>query len=256
MKSPGEEDDVELWPYDILFIRDVPEWKLQDVVSVTGDVKFPGKYALESPNERLSDVIERAGGFTEDAFVAGAVFIRPRLSEEIKNRNLESIVQQTQEAVLDSEGNIVMAPFLFLYQTDQISRIIIDMERVMESKLEDDVILEGGDSINIPKTPTGANILGMVASNGTIRWIRGKRISYYIDRAGGLTRNADAGGIRLVKANGKVVKASLRTGSIEQGDAIIVPQRLKKKSDWMSVLSEAVTIVGGLATSLYILLNI
>ncbi len=256
MKSPGEEDDVELWPYDILFIRDVPEWKLQDVVSVTGDVKFPGKYALESQNERLSDVIERAGGFTEDAFVAGAVFIRPRLSEEIKNRNLESIVQQTQEAVLDSEGNIVMAPFLFLYQTDQISRIIIDMERVMENKLEDDVILEGGDSINIPKTPTGVNILGMVASNGTIRWIRGKRISYYIDRAGGLTRNADAGGIRLVKANGKVVKASLRTGSIEQGDAIIVPQRLKKKSDWMSVLSEAVTIVGGLATSLYILLNI
>ncbi|MCD6500974.1 capsule biosynthesis GfcC family protein, partial [bacterium] len=108
----------------------------------------------------------------------------------------------------------------------------------------------------IPKTPTGVNVLGMVASNGTIRWIRGKRLSYYIDRAGGLTRNADERGIRLVKANGKVLKASLRTSDIEPGDAIIIPQRLKKKSDWMSTLSQTISILSGLATSIYILLRI
>ncbi|MCD6501895.1 capsule biosynthesis GfcC family protein, partial [bacterium] len=123
-------------------------------------------------------------------------------------------------------------------------------------RFEDDIVLEDGDSIYIPKTPTGVNVLGMVASNGTIRWIRGKRLSYYIDRAGGLTRNADESGIRLVKANGKVLKASLRTSDIEPGDAIIVPQRLKKKSDWVSTLSQTISILSGLATSIYILLRI
>ena len=256
LANPGSPEDVILWPYDILFIRNVPGWKLQDVVTIAGEVKFPGKYALGKPNERLSDLIERAGGFSDEAFVAGAVFIRPRLSQEIKNRNLENIVQQTQEAILDSEGNVVTAPFLFTYTPEQIARVIIDMDKVIGGRFEDDIVLEDGDSIYIPKTPTGVNVLGMVASNGTIRWIRGKRLSYYIDRAGGLTRNADEKGIRLVKANGKVLKASLRTSDIEPGDAIIVPQRLKKKSDWMSTLSQTISILSGLATSIYILLRI
>ncbi|HHS49948.1 MAG TPA: hypothetical protein ENN07_02415, partial [candidate division Zixibacteria bacterium] len=256
LENPFGPADLMLEPYDILFIRHVPGWKLQDVVTIVGEVEFPGKYALDRQNERLSDLIQRAGGFTDEAFIEGAVFVRPRLADEIKNRNLHSIVRQTQEAVLDTAGDIVTSPFLFSYTPDQIARIIIDLDRVVAGRFEDDIVLEDGDSIFIPTTPTGVNVIGMVASNGTIRWVRGKRLNYYIDRAGGLTRNADAKGIRIVKANGKVVKASLRTGNIEPGDAIIVPQRIKRETDWMKTLGETVSIVSGLATTIYILLRL
>ncbi len=256
IENPRGPDDLALLPYDIVFIRDMPGWKLQDVVTIVGEVEFPGKYALQNQNERLSDLIKRAGGFTDEAFVEGAVFIRPRLSSEIKSRNIENIVQQTQETVLDSTGSIASSPFLFVYTPEQIARIIIDVDRVLTGRFEEDIVLEAGDSIYIPKTPTGVNIVGMVASNGTIRWIKGKRLSYYIDRAGGLTRNADSGGIRLVKANGKVIKASLRTADIEPGDAIVVPQRIKKKPDWARAIGETVSILSGLATTIYVLMKI
>ncbi|MCK5833278.1 SLBB domain-containing protein [bacterium] len=256
LENPKGPEDILLRPYDVVFIRDVPGWKLQDIVTIVGEVEFPGKYALRSQNERLSDLIYRTGSFTDEAFISGAVFIRPRLADEIENRNLRSIVQQTQEAVLDSEGNIVTSPFLFIYTPEQIARIILDMDRVVAGRLDEDILLEDGDSIYIPKTPTGVNVIGMVASNGTIRWVHGKRLNYYIDRAGGITRNADVSGIRVVKANGKVIKASLRTGNIEPGDAIIVPQRIKKKTDWISTLGETVSIISSLATTIYILLKL
>ncbi len=254
--NPGGPKDILLQPYDILFIRDIPGWKLQDIVTIDGEVRFPGKYALIQQNERLSHLIERAGGFTPEAFLNGAVFLRPKLTVDIEGRNLHYVVQQTQEAILDSVGKIVPAPYLFRYDPEQLARIIIDMDRVVKGVPEDDIILENEDSIYVPKIPTGVTIVGMVASNGTIHWLPGKRVNYYIQRAGGFTRNADTGGIRLVKANGKVVKVSLRSSGVEPGDAIIVPQQLKRKTDWMSIVNQTVSVLSGLATTLYIILKL
>jgi len=256
IENPGGPEDLILESYDILFIREIPGWKLQDVVTITGEVKFPGKYALREQNERLSDLVKRAGGVTSDAFLNGAMFIRPKLAEDIKNRDLRSVVQQTQEAVLDSEGNVVTTPFLFTYTSEQLARIIIDMERVVDGVPGEDIILEAGDSVYIPKVPTGVSVVGMVASSGTIHWLPRKRVSYYIERAGGLTRNADKGGIRIVKANGKVLRVSLRSKDVEPGDAIIVPQRVKRRIDWMEIANQAVSIISGVATTIYIILKI
>lgn len=255
--NPGSEHDIPLLPYDVVFIRDVPGWKLHDIITITGEVKFPGKYALQKSYERLSEIINRAGGFTDEAFLNGAVFIRQSLSQTMRERNLQRVIQQTQEAVLDTLGNVVTAPFLFTYTPDQLRRIILDMDKaVVQGRLEEDIIMQAGDSIYIPKLPTGVSVVGMVASTGTIHWLPGKNIRYYIDRAGGLTRNADEDGIRLVKANGKVVRASMRTKGVEAGDAIIVPQQIKKRTDWGQILSQTVSIVSGLATTIYILLKI
>jgi protein involved in polysaccharide export with SLBB domain len=256
IESPGSDQDLLLTPYDMLFIRDVPGWKLQDVVTIVGEVQFPGKYALEKNDERLSDLIRRAGSFTQDAFLNGVVYIRPSVVQNAKSRNLYKVVHQTQEAVLDSEGNVITSPYLFTYSPELLARIIIDLDRAITGHTEDDIILEAGDSIYVPQKPTGVNVVGMIASSGTIHWLPGKNIRYYLDRAGGLTRNADEGGIRLVKANGKVVKASMRTTGVEPGDAIIVPQQIKKKTDWGTVLSQSVSVLTGLVTTLYIILKL
>jgi len=256
IESPGSAADISMEPYDILFVREIPGWKLQEVISITGEVKYPGRYALEKSNERLSDLINRAGGFTNESFLKGAVFIRPILTNIAEDRNLSGIVQQTQEAVLDSAGNIVKAPFLFTYTPEMLARIIIDMDKVIVGKDEDDIIMEPGDSVYVPKRPTGVSVVGMVASSGTIHWLPNKKVQYYISRAGGVTRNADKKAIRIVKANGKVEKVSMRSGNIEPGDAIIVPQLIKKKTDWGEIINDTVSIISGLATTLYIILRL
>lgn len=256
LENPGGPEDIILHPYDALFIREIPGWKLQDVVTITGEVEFPGKYAIRKKSERLSEIIERAGGFTSEAFMPGVVFLRPKLAEDIENKNLVSIVQQTQEAILDSGGVIIRPPLLFKYTGDQLARIIIDITKVMRGVPEEDIVLESGDSIHVPKTPTGVTIIGMVASSGTIHWVAGKNVKYYIERAGGYTRNADKSSIRLVRANGKVEKVSAGFHRVEPGDVVIVPQRIKKQTDLFSIVEQTVSILTGMATTIYILLRL
>ncbi|MGC9315957.1 MAG: hypothetical protein ACP5G4_10100, partial [bacterium] len=99
-------------------------------------------------------------------------------------------------------------------------------------------------------------VIGMVASSGTIHWIKGKNVKYYVERAGGYTRNADKSSIRLVRANGKVEKVSSGFGRVEPGDVIIVPQRIKRQTDVFSIIEQTVSILGGLATTVYILLRL
>lgn len=256
LSNPGGPKDIILKPYDAVFIREIPGWKLQDVVTITGEVKFPGKYAIRKNNERLSELIDRAGGLTSGAFLPGVRFLRPKLAKDIEGKNLVNIVQQTQEAILDSSGAIIRPPLLFKYSGDQLAQIIIDMEKVMRGLPEDDIILESGDSIHVPKTPTGVTVVGMVASSGTIHWVQGKKVKYYIERAGGYTRNADEDGIRLVRANGKVQKVSANYRKVNPGDVIIVPQSIKKQTDILSIINEAVSILSGMATTIYILFRL
>jgi len=256
LRNPGGPEDLVLKPYDALFIREIPGWKLQELVTITGEVEFPGTYAIQKKSERLSEIIQRAGGFTSEAFLPGVVFLRPKLAKDIESKNLVSIVQQTQEAILDTSGSIVRPPLLFKYSGDQLARIIIDIDKVLKGVPEDDIVLEMGDSIHVPKTPTGVTVIGMVASSGTIHWIKGKNVKYYVERAGGYTRNADKSSIRLVRANGKVEKVSSGFGRVEPGDVIIVPQRIKRQTDVFSIIEQTVSILGGLATTVYILLRL
>lgn len=253
---PGGPEDVLLQENDYLFIREVPGWKLTEVVDLQGEVNFPGKYALTKENERLTELIERAGGLTPEAFLKGCTFVRPAIQKNIQGHDLESIILSTQEAVLDSAGNLNISPILFTYDTTKLSRIIVDLEAAMKGNLEEDIILEDEDQIYIPSIPTGVSVVGAVPSSGTITYIKGKNVNFYINKAGGFTKNADKNELRLVKANGKVIKCSGRTKNIEPGDIIVVPQTIKKQTDWGNILKDAVAIVSGIATTVYILLRL
>lgn len=250
------QEDVLLQPDDYLFIREVPGWKLQEIVTVLGEVNFPGNYAIVRKEEKLSELIERAGGFTNDAYIKGAVFVRPSITEEAVRRDLRRIVENTQEAIIDSLGNIQRVPLLYTFREENLNRVIINLEKIVKGDKKEDIVLQDGDTIFIPRKPSGVSVLGSVASTGTIKYIKGKNVGYYLEKAGGFTRNADKGEIRLVKASGKVIKCGLRFRDIEPGDAIVVPQTVKKKTDWGKILQDSITIVSGLATTLYIILKL
>ena len=153
-------------------------------------------------------------------------------------------------------GNIQRAPLLYTFREENLNRVIINLEKILEGDKEEDIVLQDGDTIFIPKKPSGVSVLGSVASTGTIKYIKGKNVGYYLEKAGGFTRNADKGEIRLVKASGKVIKCGLRFRDIEPGDVIVVPQTVKKKTDWGKILQDSITIMSGLATTLYIILRL
>ena len=132
--------------------------------------------------------------------------------------------------------------------------MIISAKDVIRGKT--DIVLEAGDTIIVPKTPGEVSVIGAVALNGTVKFKEGKNARYYIKMAGGLTKNADADQIRLVKMNGRVEKISLGYDKISPGDVIIVPKKIERKVDVLAITSTIVSIISGAVTSLYIILRL
>jgi protein involved in polysaccharide export with SLBB domain len=239
---------------DIVSIRQIPEWELHRRVTIEGEVLFPGEYTLASRDETLWSALMRTGGFTEVAFPAGLVLERKSISSSTFSENLNRLVRSNGELREDSLGQVhEVDPVRF--DKASLDRIILDMTRLVESDgREGDLILQPGDKIYVPQTPPGVSVLGAVGANGTIKYESSKRLKYYLERAGGYTRQADKDGVRLVRADGRVFSGgAARKKEIQLGDAIVVPTEIKKEKNLMQSVSSVVSIVSGLATSVFII---
>lgn len=254
LENPRGPEDIVLQKDDFIQVLSIPGWKTQRIVTVLGEVRFPGDYALMSENEPLSSIIKRAGGFTPEAFLKGVWFIRPGIAEEVSRRNVRQIILNTQPLVLDTLGRLDTAAFFFNWSPAGLNRILIDIQKVMAGK--EDIVMKEGDTVLVPKTPDGVSVIGSVASNGTVKYKPGENVRYYIKQAGGLTHGADVSEIRVIKFNGTVVKASVGYDYVEPGDIIVVPRRIKTEIDWVVLFKDVVGILSGIATTIYILLRL
>jgi len=239
---------------DRLFIRKKPDWFLHRMITIEGEVKFPGRYALQTRDETLYDLIKRTGGFTNSAFPEGIIFRRKSIANSLKRQNLEEIITNSQPLQEDSLGNIKKVG-LISYNTENMNRIIIDMNKILSTDgVKGDVVLQSDDFIYIPEIPSGISVLGAVGANGTIKFVRNKKVKYYIERAGNFTSQANKKGTRLIKADGQAFSGGGILGKrVGIGDAIVVPTQIMKKRDWLKTVSTSVTIIGGLITSAFII---
>ena len=251
-QNPGV--DFFLKEDDQVFIREIPEWSLQKIVTVEGEVMFPGKYALEREKETLYQLLQRAGGLTPQAFPKGAIFLRPSIIRDVERKNVHDVVVSTQLLERDSLGNI-MPPSVTPFSPGRLNRVIIDLPSILREKGgESDIVLQEGDHLFIPKIPSEVQVVGSVGSSSSIRFLEGKKVKYYIDRAGGYTRNSDKSQTRLVRANGKVISGgSLRGKKVELGDVIVVPQKIKEDKDWMKFFANTAAILSGVATTVFVI---
>lgn len=239
---------------DRLFVRQIPGYQLHRMVSIEGEVRFPGRYALTGKNETLWQLLNRAGGFTEKAFPEGAIFKRGAIAEDLQRKDIDNVLEGSQPLLADSTGVLQPVRVLTL-KSQSMDRIIIDMESMIASGgTKSDFKLQSGDYIFIPEIPTGISVLGEVCANGTIKYQPDKKVKYYIDQAGGFTKRADKGEVRLVKANGRVY-ASGKVGNqrVDVGDVVIVPSEIKKEKDWLKFVSTSLSILTGVATSVLII---
>jgi protein involved in polysaccharide export with SLBB domain len=164
--SKGTAPEVTLEAYDNVLIFRQPDFELQRTVTITGEVMFPGTYALRSKDERLADIVHRAGGLTPRAYAEGIRFVR----------------------AVDNRG-----------------RININLEQALKEKSSRfNVIMQPGDSVGIPEYQPSVRIIGAVNSPGSVLYQKGAPLDYYLSAGGGFTRLAEKGQVSVRYANGEV----------------------------------------------------
>ena len=237
------ETGFKLRPYDIVSIHRNPDYQVQKYVYATGEVKYAGAYVLANKTERISDIIKRAGGLTEEANVNGAQLMR-RISEkerELQYRKLE--MASTKADSLEIFANINKTSY----------SVGIDLKSILDNTAND-VELEEGDSIYIPKMVNTVKISGEVLMPNTVAYVKGKSASYYVNQAGGVTENGKKSKAYIVYANGQA--SMLSKGKIEPGCEIIVPTKVDRKVDtakvsmWATLASTIATVGAVVATIL------
>ena len=218
-----EGQNFALKPYDVITIKRDPEFADMAIVSISGEVKYPGNYSLKSRNERLSDIIKRAGGLTEAGYAEGARFSRALSSNE-KERSLQLLEIAHSSDTVDVDKIAIK---------DRYS-VGIDLPTAINKPgSEKDVILRNGDQIIIPECNNTVRISGEVLYPNTVPFVEDKSASYYINQAGGVGYKGQRSKAFIIYANGQVSR--LYRGRVRPGCEIVVPTKPEKQADTQKV---------------------
>lgn len=235
------EQGFTLQPYDQVFVRRSPGYQAQQNVQVTGEVIFGGTYAMTTTEERLSDLVKKAGGATSKAYLRGAKLIRVANDEEKKRmRDVINLMnRQFGEAMMDSLGIRVEDTF----------SVGIDLEKAMaQPGSEYDLVLREGDVLSVPKLNNTVKVNGAVMMPNTVGYLSDKNANYYLDQAGGYALNAKKSKKFVIYMNGQVARIKGRSkDKIEPGCEIIVPSKKNKRVNVGEILGYASSF-GSLAT--------
>jgi polysaccharide biosynthesis/export protein len=213
---------VPLMPFDQVLILKAPNFEMQRMVQISGEVKFPGTYALTRKDERLTDLVARAGGLQPNAFVRGARFTRP---------------------------------------TGNAGRVDVRLRAALENPGgEEDLVLQPGDELVIPEFNAVVQVQGAVNSPTSVLYKEGADLDYYIENAGGYARGADKRRVHIRFADGtaRVAKShsSLLGGNPEPGPGSVVTVPLTPEEDrfkWKDFIGGFGQIVGTLGALIAII---
>lgn len=250
--------DVVLGEHDNLRISRIPDWDTLSSVTLEGEVMFPGEYRIRQ-GETLGQLLQRAGGLTDEAFANGAIFLRESLRlreqqqiDELARRLEADLTSLALDQTSTSNANSVETGRSLLAQlrdTEAVGRLVIDLERIVRGGAQDqtnsDVELRNGDRLLVPMRSQSVTVIGESQQNTSHLYKPGLDRDDYINLSGGLTRHADKRLIYVVRANGAVVAGNRSrwfgrsSGSeIQPGDTIVVPldtQPIRPLTLWASV---------------------
>lgn len=253
LDRPDSTRDKLLAENDHIYVRKIPQWEMDRSVTIEGEVLYPGEYTLSDRRETLYGLLNRAGGFTPNAFPKGIIFKRNGIQDNLDRMDVATVLERSTPIEEDSLGNRQRSE-MFNFDMAAMNRIIIDMDKIVESDgVEGDIVLEPDDKIYIPSIPSGISVMGAVGANGTLKYVPGRSVKQYIKRAGDFTRQADKKATRLIRADGEVRSGGSALGmKVDLGDVIIVPSKVEKERNWFKTVSTALGATTGLLTSIYI----
>ena len=258
--------DVPLKPGDVLTVHQLSGWNdIGASVTLVGEVTYPGTYGLEE-GERLSSVLQRAGGFRASSYPDGAVLVRKQVKELEEKSRLELIrqIETTSPGgrlgqsisggddtatlqLLEQQQNQVLQR---LRSQPAVGRLAIKMSPDIASwaKTPADIELRSGDVLTVPKRPGFILITGQAHNPSAIAFVPGENAGWYLDQAGGTTDLANPKEIFVIRANGLVVgrrkgewfKDEVLSTRLNPGDVIVVPQKIVGGSVfWRNMLATA-----------------
>jgi len=261
------EQNLLLRDYDHVVIRPIPDLLFDVNAEILGEVRFPGKYPIRK-GETLSSLIERAGGYTDEAYLKGAVFTRES-AKMVQRRRLDELIRQIEESMLSSAQEQMNASLDA--DTAKTEQAALDTKKALLTKLRSaeitgrvvvnltareefkgskyDLELEAGDTLVIPPTPGVVHVVGEVFNPTSLLYEENGTVSYYLGRVGGMTKEADKKQVSVIKADGTVL--SMQQGNrgkllfwdsqsnswlfggfmshrMEPGDTVVVPRKIDK----------------------------
>ena len=210
-----------LEPYDQVFVRKSPGYSVQRNVKVNGEVLYEGEYSLNFKNERLSSLIERAGGITAFGYAKGAKLTRVANDDEKKRMEdvLKLMRRELGEGLTDS----------LKLELDSVFTVGIDLEKALAKPGSSaDIVLREGDVISVPEMTSTVKINGAVMMPNTVTYMDGENVKYYLNQAGGYSQSAKKSKKFIIYMNGQVERVKARSKKVEPGCEIVVPNKTKK----------------------------
>lgn len=282
-------EDASLKPFDSLFVKKIPDWGAERFVTLSGEVRFPGKYPINK-GERLSSIIERSGGFTEKAYLKGAVFTREsvravqqeRLDEyttRLEKELLSSSASRTETSLSaetakhsDAATERKRALIAMMRDAKPAGRVVVRLSEIDRMKeTTQDIALEGGDKLHVPGMSAVVNVSGSVVNPASFIFEPGMGITEYIGKAGGASETADMDRLYIIKVDGSSTTPSSGsfdfawnssshtwdalsfTSRLDPGDTIIVPEELERTA-WMSEIKDLTQILYQIAVTAGVLI--
>lgn len=262
---------------DYLIVKSVPEWELYRTVTIEGEVRFPGVYTIKK-GEALSALIKRAGGFTDKAYLKGAVFTRESV-RELQQIQVEESVDRLERQMI-SQSARTMETALTTEEAEQ-QRAVLEQRRALITKLRSaeakgrlsimlddldrfegspyDIVLEDEDVIIVPEKPQHIQVIGSVYNQTAFVYDPQGSVSTYISKAGGLTRDADKNEMYILKVDGSAVSKRASGGFLsswgvlDPGDTIVVPEKIEKIA-WLREIKDITQILYQLAVTAGVLI--
>ena len=235
-----------LQPYDHVYVRRSPAYSEQKNVAIDGEILYGGTYTLTSKDERISDLVKKAGGTTQFAYVRGAKLVRRANDNELQR--MQDVVvllrRQMGDERVDSLG----------IKVDSTFSVGIDLEAALKAPGSDaDIILREGDVVVVPKYNNTVRINGAVMQPNVVSYKQGKDVKYYIGQAGGYSQVAKKNKKYIIYMNGQIAAVKRRGKNlVEPGCEIIVPNKRQRQANWGNVLSSlsAVSSIGTMAATI------
>lgn len=238
-----------LMPYDEIYVRRSPGYATPQNVTIEGQVMFAGTYTLSHKNERLSDVLRKAGGVTDLAYINGAQLMR-RTTES------ERIKMQAVTRLLAGQGANSDSINVALLQLSDTYPVGIELAEALANPGSDaDLVLREGDQIIIPQYNGTVKISGDVMFPNTVAYEKGRRYSYYIDQAGGFGQRAKKSRTIIIYMDGTVGRVA-HNAKVRPGCEIVVPSKPKRNASAVGQWLGIGTSVASLATMIASLANL
>ncbi|MES2517283.1 MAG: SLBB domain-containing protein [Bacteroidota bacterium] len=238
-----------LEPFDEVFVRSSPNYEKQQFVSVEGQVIFPGVYALERKDEKISEILKRVGGLNAQAYPKGATLIRKfKISKQEADRKRKQFSELSDNS---TDASVKVEEV----KEETEESIGIDLERALDSPGSvADMLLQDGDIIRVPKEPQTVRMQGEVLYPTSTRFLGGMPFKHYISEAGGFTELSAIRRSYIVYANGSVDRTRKLLGlfnvypKVEPGSEIVIP-RLNVKQGATQQLIQTIVAVSTVLSS-------